>query len=203
MAMLTDNFDSYSTGNLNGQGSWSGSTFYQVSTAQFQTSPNGVLCSQTDESGQTITKSISANTTGTQRVYMYMSSSGQLNTDELQLRLLEGATFKCGVKLRYLTASSNCDVQSVGSATTTEFTGITADAWHYLDLVFDCGTDTFTISVDGGAASTSRSFNTVATNIDTVALFSSVKAAAYFDSLSDPNNPVSNTNSSFLMFMPN
>lgn len=188
--MLTDNLDSYTAGSdLNGQGSWSGSTYFDVQTTTYQSSPNGCVSSQTDESGQTITKSISAQTSGTQRVYFYVSSAGQLNTDEIQLRLRESGAFKCGAKLRYLTASSNCDFQTVGSSTTTEQTGISANAWHYVDIIFDCSTDTFTIKLDGGSASASRSFHTAATNIDEVSIFTSVAAPVYFDSFSDPAAP--------------
>lgn len=193
MAMLTDNFDSYSTGDLNGQGSWSGAVAWDVATTVAQSAPNAAKATQTDESGQTIVKSISGNTSGTQRFYFYITSSGQLNTDEVQVRLREGGVFKCGLKIRYLTASSDCDAQSVGSATQTEFTGITADAWHFGDIVFDCGTDEFTVSIDGGAASASRAFNTAATEINEVALFSAVAAPAYIDTLSDPNAPVVST----------
>lgn len=188
-AALTDNFDSYSTGDLNGQGSWSGSTFWDVSTTVAASSPNSAKAAQTDESGQSIDKTVSNITSGTQRYRFYVTSAGQLDTDEIQVRFNEGAaTLRFGVKVRYLTATSDCDAQTVGSSTTTEFTGITPNAWHIMDVEFDNTTDTFRIRVDEGSWSSSRSYFATATNINEIRMFSAVAAPMYIDSLGPATN---------------
>ena len=75
--ILTDNFESYSTGNLNGQGSWSGNATFQVENT-VKNSGNQAVSATTSGSTLTIDKIGTAQNNGEQVFYFRASQTNAL-----------------------------------------------------------------------------------------------------------------------------
>lgn len=65
---LVDSFDSYTGGDLNGQGSWSGDASFDVQSSVVQAGANAV--SHATTGGVTATKTFTAEATGNQIFYV-------------------------------------------------------------------------------------------------------------------------------------
>jgi len=71
MSIFSDSFDSYSNGNLNGQGSWSGDTNFQIQETTKYSGAKGVSC---DATGKTIAKSGTLTADGSAFAYFRTNS---------------------------------------------------------------------------------------------------------------------------------
>ena len=89
MAAVTDNFDGYNDGDLNGQGSWTGGTSFDVQGTVKQAGTKAVSGSGAAEE---VTKAFSAGVaTGNQQFYMRRDNKG---SGDFTIRMSEGGTRK-------------------------------------------------------------------------------------------------------------
>lgn len=143
VTILEDNFNSYTDGNLDGQGSWTnptyywqvaGSVTYEGAKAVYKSSAEGIA-----------TKSGTSRTAGTQCVAMRSSNTGNAFTMELK----ENTTNKVAIRL---SETSNIQYWVGGSYTTIE--AYSANTWYVLCIDFDDANqpDKARFSVDGGSS---------------------------------------------------
>lgn len=129
-AVYTENFDSYSVGNLNGQGSWSNITnnVWSVTTDVARSSPNSIEASGTG----VIAKSMGTTTSGIYEGWIYFANFGS-NTQGHGLVLLDNSN---SVVARFgfdNDGSVDAVVGGVGSAPEADFTSVNADiGWNYV-----------------------------------------------------------------------
>lgn len=143
---FTDNFDSYTTGNLVGQGGWAdaghGTTAaLTVNTVIVQTSPNAVISSATDFALVKNTFTQQAN--GIQRFYFQVSSTA--DNGLMKFRLTEGGTsvmlvFTNAGNLQYTNSGANVTIQAVN-----------ANQWYQVDIQWVLSTGKARYRVDGGS----------------------------------------------------
>ena len=147
-----DDFDSYTDGDLNGQGGWSGSSIFDVQSTIAQSgkairgdaSNHYYISRVTDDFNSGI-------------VTFYMRLEGNMNSPYSLVRFYEGATIKLDMMLfnpfRYLDsggANSNLPISTAAAANT----------WYKVEIAFDASTNKYeSIKIDdvektsGGVAS--------------------------------------------------
>lgn len=176
-AQLTDNFDSYSTGNLTGQGSWSGSSSFQVENSVSQTSPNAVADS--DQSSN-ITKSFTLHSSGTQ---IYWGRATDVTTANLWTVKLTDA----GSNVTD-TRTNNGNVEYYASGGFHTLGAVSANTWWQINVKWDAATGFCQYSINGGTYTTAATcLGTIVHGIDGVN-FDDVggpSGTVYFDSFSD------------------
>lgn len=124
MAGIVDDFESYTTGDLNGQGSWSGGTGFDVQSSVTNSGSNAV--SHTTASSEVISKAFTDATSGTQIVYGRCSDV--TSNERWSVRLRDNGSDRIYVKtnggnLEYFDGTS---YNSIGS--------ISADTWFKLQI---------------------------------------------------------------------
>lgn len=125
-ATWNDNFESYSTGDLNGQGDWSGDATYDVQTSVVY---EGSKAASGSGSEGLILKSFDGLTSGS--LYFAIRTSS-VTTDGVYLRLYEGSTNIMGVGLGY--PSGKTSYYSGGWQT---YGNASSDTWYIYNIEFD------------------------------------------------------------------
>lgn len=176
------NSDTKSTGDLNGQDSWTGTTSTDVVTTQMYEGDQAVYC----VAETSIRNTFTALSEGV--VYFALrpdNTSGGFNMD-----FLTGVT---GLKIR-LSFVSGPNVTIInGGSTTTVITGFSANVWYLFELTINAD-DTHDIRYHDGSdwstPITGLANNTGITgDIDTVRLNSGTPGSMYVDYIS-PTNPI-------------
>lgn len=190
MALPIENFDSYTNGDdingLNGGSGWSGAWSASnadgesdVSNAQSVSSPNSLQLYRLSTE-PSATRSFSGETSGTIR---YHVRRDLVTPDTFDFYVYGASTQAFGVEL---TPAGNIQARRSGGATILQ--SYSADTWYQIDIAFDCGTDTFTVAIDGGAPSSSLSFVNAQTSVVRYVVSSSANgvgtpAANWIDSI--------------------
>lgn len=166
--VYVQNFDSLSTGNLDGQDSWTlvSSLHATVSTDAAYSSPNGVKCA----AGAGVYRDCSNQTSGTQYVVVRLDTLGSNGDGSPGKFLAEAGVGK--VYLKWQNSSGNKFQNINGGSYEDMFTG-TLTSWYIIEINFNNSTDTYTYryKVSGGtfsSTSASKNYNSVATNINRV-----------------------------------
>src|SRR3990167_3974641 len=149
MAILNDNFDSYSNGDLTGQGSWSGDVAYDVQSTTVQSGTKAVTIGAS--ANLACINVIGDTTTGSQEFYMRF---GVLGTDGnlIQVQFTNSADgFMFRVQL-YRNASGDYRIRIIATETADAATGLSADVWYKCVAVWD-GTQV-KLKVDSGSYTT-------------------------------------------------
>lgn len=181
MATATDNFDSYSDGDLNtnngGSGfsaAWSGSTSFDVQGTTTQSGAKAVQIASSENGEVTIDRSLTTPfTSGTLSVYL-RRTGGNNWRDGAYVILRDNSADVAGFYLHVTNTSTGAVGATLYSGGTTdvfENGTLSADTWHLFEAEFDCDTDEIRARVDGGAWSSWLSFASAATDIDQIRFF--------------------------------
>mgnify|MGYP000950013211 CR=1 FL=1 len=179
MATLVDNFDSYSTGDLNGQGSWSGSTNWDVQNSVSQSSPNAAACSVT---GSDISKSMTATATGNEVFYIQCSTQAPGTNSSVRFND-QSSTFSFGIFM-----NDGGQIQGNGSGTD-NLGAWSVDTWYKVEVEWRVSDTSYRARINDGAWSSWFNTATDFTTVDSTTLRSALGGAGtfYVDSFSDPN----------------
>ena len=174
---LVDNFDSYSNGSLNGQGSWSGSTGPQVQGTVVQAGSKAILVNGNFNPG--VKKSFTAAATGSQVFYMREDSTSSKGF-AFHIYGDSGATLLC----QFVFVDGNITLYTNGTSATL-VTGFTINTWYKGEIEWDGPGDLLRARVNDGAWS-SWYATPAFTNADTIELssYGGFTANGYYDSLS-------------------
>lgn len=102
-----------------------------------------------------LSRTFTAITEGT----FYYSMRVSNTTSNCQMRLQDGANLKLFIRF-----GATGNITAFGSSGTDIQTYL-ANTWYRLGVAFDCGTDTFTVSVDNGTPSSAIAFNATASQV--------------------------------------
>jgi len=202
--VATDNFDSYSNGDLNGanagsgwSGAWSGSTNFDVQGTTVYQGAKAVQCASGGvEIERTVTTSVTEGT-----VYVAMRTTSGVGTALLTLRLNEGGTerMRIGVDNNldiFMYDNAIFDKRIIGTCT--------PGTWFVIGVNWNTTTnpDQYRVNIDNGSFSP---FRTVLggsfTNITRVRLTQG-GGNSFWDNISDTYlPPTSASNSRFFAFM--
>jgi len=176
---LTDNFDSYSTGNLPGQGSWTGSNNIDVTDAVTQSGTRSV----TSVAAGTATKTFTEEVTGNQIAYM---RGAQTNISIGKWGIRDGGSIIGSIHMR------NDATLSIYSGAYYSCGTYVADTWYKTEIEWDQSRDSgngeFRCRIDDGSWNTWRAFRTAGASADEVYIDDAGNGGTfYLDSFSDPN----------------
>ena len=180
------NFDDLTTGDLNGQDSWSGSTAWDVQTSVVQAGAKAISCVGSS-SNENITRTITATTSGHFIFYMRATHSGGTHTGSTHR--FRNASAIGRFEVRFTQNSNN--LQLVGSSTITLVSGYSINTWYKIEIDYNTTTGVTRARVDDGAWSTDAG---MASTGDITELFFQTNDAPspagtyYFDTISD-NTP--------------
>ena len=181
---LVDNFDSYSDGDLNGQGSWSGSTDFDVqgTTVQAGTKAGGIA---KPSASRDIYKTFTAQSAGKQVLYVYNTATNGY----FSMQLMEsGGTYTSVFAFNtggYFQILDN-------TATWNNIQTYAADTWYKVQLEWkdETGHTYCRVIIDDGTPSSwyqSYLDQTTGSNKFNFNKGNDGTANSYFDSFSDPN----------------
>lgn len=192
-----DNFDSYSDGNLTGNSggsnwttNWStigsGSWEPQVEGSVVLQGTKSISMTPDNGSDRGAIRTFTAITSGTFYIMVRRNTS---STGQMYFGLRGDAGYG---PIIYMNSSGNI----VANATTLQ--AYSADTTYTLAINFDCATDLFSVSVNGGTFSSDIAFDTAATNLHTIRVMSADATTGvtnYFDFISPTALVTSSINS--------
>lgn len=178
VSVSVDNFDSYSTGGLAGQGSWAtdGGNNMTVGTAVVQAGVNSVGAVDSDLTGFAVKKTVTSHSSGTTTVYMRASGFSTVH----QFRLYEGATFVGLIQFR-----PDATVRCSG-ATDSDMGTASANTWYQMDINFNGATDKIQCRFNGATYSAVVSSANAFTNVDAIRMnggSDSTGSTYYYDTI--------------------
>ena len=148
-----DNFNSYSVGDLNGQGSWSGATAFKVEVGTVQEGANAISITTSD--GNIDKSFVSTVTDGVFSGYLRTGANG---ADSIQLRLCEGSTL---IALMYFDTSGLAIHDGDGNFT---YGSLSINTWYKCQMQWRSSDKKFRYQVDNAGWSnwfaTGTSFTT-------------------------------------------
>lgn len=185
---LDDNFEAYSTGDLNGQGGWSGDTNFDVQTSVVNSGSNAVTNGAASGS---IAISITPDTAGLQRFYVRSDTIDSTNGIQLQFKDDGNSVFLLTV------VQSAIDI----SGSTAEFaaTGLSSDTWYEVDVQWDATRGTngqVRARVDEGTWTSWVEAASSFTDIDEINVEGDPGPTYYLDDFSEETAPTTTTTSS-------
>lgn len=144
MAFLTDNFNSYNNGDLNGQGGWSGDAKYDV---QGDTVNEGTKAIEIADSSNSII-AITATSTANGKITVFVRKT-TVASDEIVFKVRVGA----GEGFAFRFESDDVDLSdSSGNFTVEVVSGLSADTWHIIEAEWTSGTPyQARVRVNGGS----------------------------------------------------
>lgn len=201
----TQNFNSLTAGDLNGQDSWSGDINYDVSTTAPYEGANSVRFAAATEVN--IERTITGVTSGIVRIAMRKDSVAT-GSPQMDFILYQGTTYLCSVGFGGNAGGAVAWIQ--GAANTTLATGLSASTYYHWDLEFDTSTDqcrarfaTTEAGLDSASWTAWQNFlsNATATEINKIRLSKGNGAtdACYWDDIRNGAAAIANAN--FLAFM--
>lgn len=153
------NFDGMSTGNLNGQDSWTyiAGNQPQVTTSEFESSPNSVSC----DVGANINtrRDITAVNTDNSIYYFSIKASTTSSVDNAGLQFANGATHIATV---YINAPNAGDISlrdPINGDYTNLMTGALTTVWYRIGVEFDFANDRVRANVNNGTMSAWNTMN--------------------------------------------
>ena len=177
--IFTDNFNSYTDGDLTTQGSWSGSAIFDVQGTTVQEGAKAIKAVSTVGGGQ-ITKLGTAVGTGDLSIYMRVASMP--DDEKFYVQILEGATMLMEVRFSDITASKK--IEYLSSAVWTQVgSAWVANTWYQINVEWRTSDNTFRVKVDNGSWTGWTGTEAAFTNADTVQLLTQNNVEAYFDNI--------------------
>jgi hypothetical protein len=179
--IFSDNFDSYSDGDLNGQGSWSGSTTMDVQGTTVQAGAKAIQ-SNNNGNGQIITHAFTA-TGGTPILSVYVRN----NTANAQ-GAYSGISDSAGEGWYCVMKSDNTwylTNPSAFSTTTAVGSGWSANTWYKVEIQVDTANKRARARIDGGTWSSyviNSSFGTQVSKIQ-LTIGANFSGTSYWDTL--------------------
>lgn len=170
---ITDNFDSYIDGDLNGQGSWSGNADFDVQGVTVQAGAKAIVNSASNKS---ILKSSTLASNGAQVIWGRVTTTGD---DIWAIRLSEGGTDRIGVK------TNGGNLQYFDGSTYNTIGTVSINTWFKLDVQWDFSTQMARYQLnDGGYTAYDTVLSNMSAGIDGVKLQNNGAAVtAYWDTL--------------------
>jgi len=156
----TQNFDSLSTGDLTGQGTFSGSASYDVVTDQYDTTPNAMKLTANGTEPE-IYYTWAGDTSGIVS-YMWRRTAAAQNYGIMNVSL-RGST-----QNKVYVSHYNGSISLIGATTIVSTTTTANDTWYQVDVDFDTGTDKARFRVNEGEWSALVTFTNTATVIDRI-----------------------------------
>lgn len=141
MATLSENFDSYSDGDLNGQGSWSGGVLFDIQGTVTQAGAKAVI--NAGATNSSVIKSFTLTAAGYQG--WYIRTSDKTKDAVHQTRLYESGSAKAYIKV------NNGNMQYFNGAAYVTFGTVVNDTWHHIEMEWDASTDQARYKFDGGS----------------------------------------------------
>jgi len=190
MAFLEDTFNSYTDGDLNGQGSWTAAGTYDI---QGTTVYEGTKALQQSNSGSTDQV---ANKTGTQGIAdgsqnWYSRLSVTTGGTEHDTRIKEGATYLTVIRMDARTAPT-ATIKYRDSVGYSSYGNFSVDTWYLMQLEWRSSDKKFRFAVDAEAwTDWYTPLANFTTDVDNVELqwWSSQGANGYWDNFSVPAAP--------------
>jgi len=178
-AQVVDDFDSYTDGDLTGQGSWSGDVTFDVEGTVFQAGTKAVKSATTNDE---IVKTFTLAATGMQTVWGRISTT---NADAWALRMKEGASERIAVR----TNAGNLEYYN--GASYVVIGAITVDTWFQVDIDWDFSQQKARYRLNAGTwTAFANLLSNMTAGISGMALQHNNGAGdAYYDSLADGNTP--------------
>ena len=137
---FTDNFNSYSAGNLTTQGGWSGSTNFQVETTQVFEGANGVECSSAALSS--ITRGSISETGGTYYFAEMMHTMGNNGNEAwLYMRDASNNSSNAGCGIRNISSVATLGYHDGNGEAFTSLTSGSLDVWYIFGIEFNLLSD--------------------------------------------------------------
>lgn len=176
MAALTENFDSYTDGDLNGQGSWSGGTDFDIQGTTTQGGAKAVL--HTAAASGSVSKSFTGASTGVQSLYGRVADTSD---GTWSVRIGEAGAAKHYVK------TNGGNVTYFDGATYATLGAISVDTWFQIDIQWDAATDQARYRLNGGSWSAYASGVATYTTLDTFILVKDNTSTgdAFWDTFTD------------------
>lgn len=193
---IIDDFDSYSNGNLNGQGSWSGSTTYQIQgTTTYEGAKAVSNASGTND--VEISKSIGPYTSGIIGFAFRVDFSGIFAA---AVFLRNSGTRICGFDFYYQSGPGAINLQVTGVGATVVQSSLSLSTWYFGEIELDQANSRVRARLNGGSWTSwvTKSF----TNINEILLTKASNgdtANSYYDYITHDNGL--NNQGNFLAFM--
>lgn len=174
--ILTDNFNSYADGDLNTQGSWSGSVIFDIQGTVVREGAKAVSAAAIG-SDQNITKTGTATATGKISFYVRRTATGGGAT---RLALKTGATLCHEVVLQ---ATGAVDMWDSSSGSWKNLGTYVADTWYLIEIEWQDSDDKARGRLDGGSWTVWCGTQAAFSSLDTVELkvYVGMTGTVYYD----------------------
>lgn len=176
---LVDNFDSYTDGDLNGQGSWSGNAAFDVQGTVVQAGAKAISCATGGDI--TVSKSFTATASDSQVFYMRTNTTSRTSATDFYT----GVTLVASLVFSPTLAD---DIRLNTTAASTILASLLADTWYKVEVQWDAALGTngqLRARVDDGTWSAYQEATADFTTIDTLKMLSDMSATTcYWDSFS-------------------
>lgn len=175
--ILTDNFEAYSTGNLNGQGSWAGSTAFQVETGTVESGTKAVSLTNPGSNTQIFGLGVKQNS-GNQGIWVRTTST----TQEFDVVLVDStASNDVCMKVTFNSTGNGQAAWVPGGGGETQFSTITADTWYQLIFEWSSVDSKYKVTFNGVTTSFALGVSSTPQVADTVLLQGRGTGTYYWD----------------------
>lgn len=180
---FSDNFDSYTTGSINGQGSWTSDGYSQVFSGQAYSNPNSLQTHATFNSS-------SHSTTYTGGDYSYSFRFLVSTGENVSFRISQSGG---GTRNPVVIENVSNVVSIKNGVADTFYTGVTKDLWHKIDVNYNGTTHIYSVSLDGSSFINSTYVHTFTSGSNTVDLVRNAYSGTnlLIDDYSDSNSLIS------------
>jgi hypothetical protein len=127
--ILTENFNSYNNGDLNGQGSWTADTVFDIQGSVVVEGAKAVSATNPDGDYVAV-KAGTARTTGTVGCYMRSTVNNVANSATFAIR--EGADYLCSVNF-----ASNGHIQGQRDSGTDDLGAYSINTWYWVEIYWE------------------------------------------------------------------
>ena len=189
--IFTDDFNSYTDGDLNTQGGWSGGTMFDIQGTIVQEGTKAVKAVLIAGGGQ-IAKVGSAVGTGDMSIYMRVASMP--DDEKFYVQIKEGATMLMEVRFSDITGSKKIEYFAGGSWTNIQ--SWVVNTWYKINIQWQTSDNTFRVKVGSGSWTGWTGTESAFTNADTIQLLTQNNIEAYFDNIGAGDTTTSYTYSS-------
>jgi len=188
---VTDNFDSYNNGDLNGQGDWSGDVEFDVQTTIKQAGTKAVKIANLGANYKEIYKTFTGEGDGNQVFYIRFASGSD------RYAMFHVGEVATGNKARIQIHDYNSGEFRLYASTNEQIlSGLTTDQWYKCEIEWRTSDDSVRARVNDGTWTNWLACSSSFTVIDRIGMQAGKNSDQYFDTFLDPN--VSATDNSIL-----
>ena len=184
-AQVTDNFDSYTDGDLNGQGSWSGNTAWDIQGTTVQGGTKAIT--HVGGTASNVSKSMTSTAAGVQSFYFRVAGTADAL---MRFFLVESETNNVLVK------SNGGALYYFNGASYINWASISSNIWYKVDIQWDKATQKARYRLDNGTwTSYDNLYTNTVTGVNTVILGKGTNdtTAIYFDTLTNATESAATT----------